>query len=59
MSSGCPQKNNKLAFEESVRAITSLYEEEWRDEQEVIVDDAVGLSMAVSVAIPFSSERRL
>jgi hypothetical protein len=31
------QKNNKLAFEESVRAITSLYEGEWRDKQEVVV----------------------
>jgi len=44
------QKNNKLAFEESVRAITSLYEGLWSGKQEVVVDDALELTMAVSPA---------
>jgi len=46
------QKNNKLAFEESVRAITSLYEGAWRGKQEVVVEDALELTMAVSPALP-------
>ncbi|KAF9653356.1 cytochrome P450 [Thelephora ganbajun] len=32
------EKNNKLAFEESVRTITSLYEGGWRGKQEIVVD---------------------
>ena len=46
------QKNNKLAFEESVRAITSLYEGLWHGKQEVVVEDALELTMAVSPAPP-------
>ena len=46
------QKNNKLAFEESVRAVTSLYEGLWHGKQEVIVEDALELTMAVSLAPP-------
>ena len=42
------QKNNRLAFEESVRSITSLYEGEWRDKQEVVVENSLELTMAVS-----------
>jgi len=42
------QKNNKLAFEESVRAITSLYEGRWYGEKEVVVDDTMDLTLAVS-----------
>ena len=42
------QKNNKLAFKESVRVITSLHEGDWRGKQEVIVDDALCLTMVVS-----------
>ena len=43
-----PQKNNKLAFEESVRAMTLLYDGRWRGKQEVVVDDTTSLTMAVS-----------
>jgi len=50
-----PQKNNKLAFEESVRALTSLYEGGWRDKHEVVVDDALHLTLAVSSAIRLST----
>ena len=42
------QKNNKLAFEESVRAITSLDEGSWSGKQEIVVDDAQDLTIAVS-----------
>jgi len=42
-----------------VRVITSLYEEEWRDEQEIVVEDAVGLAMAVSVMITLNREGAL
>ena len=42
------EKNNKLAFEESVRVITSLYEGRWYGKQEIVVDDALDLTMAVS-----------
>ena len=42
------QKNNKLAFEASVRAVTSLFEGEWVGRQEIIVDDALHLTMTVS-----------
>jgi len=52
VSNDYPQKNNKLAFKEAVRAITSLYEEEWRGKQDIVVDDVLGLTMAVSDAIP-------
>ena len=38
-----------------MRAITSLYEEEWRDQQEVVVDDVLSLTMAVSSVIPPST----
>ena len=50
------QKNNKLAFEESVRAITSLYEGLWHGKQEVVVEDALELTMAVSPAPPNRKE---
>jgi len=49
------QKNNKLAFEESLRTITSLYEGGWRDKQEVVVDDALHLTLTVSSAIRLST----
>ena len=42
------QKNNKLAFEASVRAVTSLFEGEWLGRQEIIVHDALHLTMTVS-----------
>ena len=51
------QKNNKLAFEESVRAIASLYEGGWHGKQEVVVDDALHLTLAVSSAVWFSFGR--
>ena len=47
------QKNNKLAFEESLRVITSLYEGDWSGKQEVVVDDTLSLTMAVSSAMQF------
>ena len=47
----CLQKNNKLAFEESVRAITSLYHGGWRDKQEIVVDEVLHFTMAVSSAM--------
>ena len=50
------QKNNKLAFEESVRAITSLYEGLWHGKQEVVVEDALELTMGVSPASPNGKE---
>ena len=58
MSTDGLQKNNKLAFEESVRAITSLYEGGWRGKQEVVYDDALSLTMGVSPTMPFSIGRR-
>ena len=48
MANDGSQKNNKLAFEESVRAITSLYEGRWYGEKEVVVDDTMDLTLAVS-----------
>jgi len=51
------QKNNKLAFEESVRAIASLYEGDWCDKQEVVVDNVLDLTMAVSSVMWFSTGR--
>ena len=48
VSNDWPQKNNRLALEESVRTITSLFEEEWCDKQEVVVEDTLSLTMAVS-----------
>jgi hypothetical protein len=42
------QTNKKLAFEESVRAITQLFEGAWRGKQEIAVDNALDLTMAVS-----------
>jgi len=54
-----PQKNNKLAFEESVRAITSLDEGPWRGKQEVFADDAMHLMITVSSATPLSTGWRL
>ena len=42
------QKNNKLAFEASVRAVTSLFEGEWLGKQEIILEDALHLTMTVS-----------
>jgi len=50
-----PQKNNKLAFEESVRALTSLYEGGWCDRQEVIVDDILRVTLTVGSAIWLST----
>ena len=40
-----------------MRAITSLYGEEWHDKQEIIVDDVLSLTMAVSVTISLSTGR--
>ena len=51
MSNDGSQKNNKLAFEESVRAITSLYKGSWHDKQEIVTDDVLHLTMAVSSAM--------
>lgn len=48
MSTDVSQKNNKRAFEESMRAITSLYEGSWHAKQEVVVDDTLSLTMGVS-----------
>ena len=48
LTNGGSQKNNKLAFEASVRAVTSLFEGEWVGRQETIVDDALHLTMMVS-----------
>lgn len=48
------QKNNKLAFEESVRVITSLYEGEWRGKQEIALENTLELTMAVSSAMGLS-----
>ena len=45
------QKNNKRAFEESTRAITSLYEGSWHAKQEVVVEDTLSLTMGVSSAM--------
>ncbi|KAF9643013.1 cytochrome P450 [Thelephora ganbajun] len=39
------EKNNKLAFEESVKAITSLYEGGWCGKQEIVVDGVLHLTM--------------
>ena len=50
-----PQKNNKLAFEESVRTITSLYEGDWCDKQEVVVDDTLHLTLTVSLMTRLST----
>jgi len=50
-----PQKNNKLAFEESVRALTSLYEGGWCDMQEVVVDDILRVTLTVSSPIWLST----
>ena len=55
MTNGDSQKNNKLAFEESVRAVTSLYEGRWRDKQEIVFNNALDLTMAVSSAITLQS----
>ena len=52
------QRNRKLAFEESVRSITSLYEGEWRGKQEIIVDDATHLTLAVRTTICLSIGRK-
>ena len=52
VSNDFPKKNTKLAFEESVRAITSLYEGVWHDEQEVLVENVLGLTMEVSFPTP-------
>jgi hypothetical protein len=52
------QKNTKLAFEESVKVITSLYEGGWRDKQEVVVD-VLHLTTEVSSVVRLSIGRRL
>ena len=44
------QKNNRLAFEASVKAVTSLFQGEWRGKKEIMVDNAMHLTMAVSSA---------
>ena len=54
-----PKRNNNLAFEESVRVITSLYEGAWHGKQEVVVDDALDLTMEVSSAVRFAIGMRL
>ena len=51
------QKNNKLAFEESVRALTSLYEGGWCDMQEVVVEDTLRVTLTVSSATWLSTGR--
>ncbi|KAF9653322.1 cytochrome P450 [Thelephora ganbajun] len=43
------EKNNKLAFEESVRAIASLYEGRWRDKQKIVVDEALHLTLEAAL----------
>ena len=43
-----PQRNNKLAFKESVRVITSLYEGPWHGKEEIVVEDTLSLTVAVS-----------
>ena len=48
------QKNNKLAFEESVRAMMLLYDGRWHGKQEVVVDDTTSLTMAVSSGMRLS-----
>ena len=50
VSNDSSQKNNKLAFEESVRVVTSLYEGRWDGKQEIVADDTLDLTMAVSSA---------
>jgi len=45
------QKNNKLVFEEPARAITPVYEGSWHDKQEVIINNALELTMAVSLPL--------
>jgi hypothetical protein len=57
--SGGSKRNNNLAFEESVRVITSLYEGAWRGKQEVVVDDALDLTMEVSSAVRLAIGMRL
>ena len=53
------QKNNKLAFEESVRAITSLYEGDWRDRQEIVLESVLELTMGVSAAVRIRTKEKL
>lgn len=48
------QKNNKLAFEESVRVVTSLCDGKWDGKQEIVVDDALDLTMAASSVMRLS-----
>jgi hypothetical protein len=50
-----PQTNRKLAFDESVRAVTTLYEGEWRDKQDIVAENALDLTMAVSSAMRLST----
>ena len=52
------QKNKKLVFEESMRAITSLYEGSWNGKQELFVDDTLSLMMSVSSEVRLSTGRR-
>ena len=52
------QKNNKLAFEESLTVITSLYEGDWNGKHEVVIDDTLSLTMAVSSTTQFPTGRK-
>ena len=57
VSNDCSQKTSRLAFEESVRAITSLYEGPWRGKQEIITENALSLTMEVSSGAGLSTRR--
>jgi hypothetical protein len=48
------QINRKFAFEESVKAVTTLFEGGWRGKQEIAVENALDLTMAVSPAMRLS-----
>jgi len=53
------QKNNKLAFEESVSVMVSLYEGRWLGKREIVVDDTLHLTLAVSSAMALNWEEVL
>ena len=44
------QKNNKLAFEESLRAMASLFDGEWHGKHGIVVESALHLTTGVSPA---------
>jgi hypothetical protein len=53
------QKNKRLAFEEAVRGIVTLYEGEWRGKEEIAVERTLDLTMAVSSNSPLPTWRIL